>query len=541
MIARKSLWILSSTFILQIIGAVEFIIIIKFWGDFAPTALGTIGLAMSFLAIFNIISDLGFGPAHIKRISEGRDLGTCIGTFASIKITLTFITVVITLISIFFIKNVFGGEIYDSNVESIIFILLASNVILNLISIPLITFTGKKEMVKREFPYIIGTVLGFPLIILIVTAGVSSEKISSAFIWPNFLQPLQQFIANNALMTLALTYVITMLVILSISLWFLRRYPIKKPTRESFKSYFTFALPLMLLPIISIIINNVDKLMIGYFWSPVEVGYYFAMAAVVNIVTIIPSSVSAVLFPSISEFRSKENFSKIKQSIRLAERYISMISIFLVIIIIVLARPIVSIIMSSVFLPAVPVLIILAIFILIECLNSPYNSLVRGMDKPTVLTKIAIVTSIIIIILNFILIPKNGVLSTFKIYGASGAAIATTLSALVAFFGLRIASKRLTGIKLWQNHTMRHIISGIIMGLILYYLAYHTFLIQFIFWYHLILFFSLGIILYLGILFLLKEFNKKDFNFFIDILNPKKMVKYISSELVEDKKEKRKK
>ena len=541
MIARKSLWILSSTFILQIIGAVEFIIIIKFWGDFAPTALGTIGLAMSFLAIFNIISDLGFGPAHIKRISEGRDLGTCIGTFASIKITLTFITVVITLISIFFIKNVFGGEIYDSNVESIIFILLASNVILNLISIPLITFTGKKEMVKREFPYIIGTVLGFPLIILIVTAGVSSEKISSAFIWPNFLQPLQQFIANNALMTLALTYVITMSVILVISLWFLRRYPIKKPTRESFKSYFTFALPLMLLPIISIIINNVDKLMIGYFWSPVEVGYYFAMAAVVNIVTIIPSSVSAVLFPSISEFRSKENFSKIKQSIRLAERYISMISIFLVIIIIVLARPIVSIIMSSVFLPAVPVLIILAIFILIECLNSPYNSLVRGMDKPTVLTKIAIVTSIIIIILNFILIPKNGVLSTFKIYGASGAAIATTLSALVAFFGLRIASKRLTGIKLWQNHTMRHIISGIIMGLILYYLAYHTFLIQFIFWYHLILFFSLGIILYLGILFLLKEFNKKDFNFFIDILNPKKMVKYISSELVEDKKEKRKK
>lgn len=541
MIARKSLWILSSTFILQIIGAIEFIIIIKFWGDFAPAALGTIGLAMSFLAIFNIISDLGFGPAHIKRISEGRDLGTCIGTFATIKITLTLLTVVITLISIYFIKNVFGGEIFDSNVESIIFILLASNVLLNLNSIPMITFTGKKEMVKREFPYIIGTVLGFPLLILIVTAGVSSENISSAFIWPDFLQPLQQFIANNALMTLALTYVITMSVILVISLWFLRRYPIKKPTRESFKSYFTFALPLMLLPIISIIISNVDKLMIGYFWSPVEVGYYFAMAAVVNIITIFPSSVSSVLFPTISEFKSKENFSKIKQSIRLAERYISMISIFLVIIIIVLARPIVSIIMSSVFLPAVPVLIILAIFILIECLNSPYNSLVRGMDKPTVLTKIAIVTSILIIILNFMLIPKNGVLSTFKIYGASGAAIATTISALVAFFGLRIASKRLTGMKLWQNHTIRHITSGIIMGLIIYYLAYHTFLIQFIFWYHLILFFSLGIFVYLGILFLLKEFNKKDFDFFVDILNPKKMLKYVSSELKDESNDSNKK
>lgn len=541
MIARKSIFILSSTTILQLISAIEYIIIIKFWGDFAPPALGTIGLAISFLAIFNFISDLGFTPAHVKRVSEGKDLGTCIGTYTTIKTILAVSVLIISIISVFIIKNILGGEIYDSKVESILFIVIMSNFLANLISIPITTFTGTKEMVKREFPYIIGIIVGFPIIILIATAGVSVANIPPSFILPGFLQSLQQFIANNALKSLALTYVISMFATLIMSLWFFRRYPIKKPTKESFKSYFTFALPLMLLPIISIIINNVDKLMIGYFWSPVEVGYYFAMDALVNIVVIFPSSVSAVLFPSISEFKSNKNFIKIKQSVKLAERYISMISIFLVIIIIVLARPIISIIMSDAFLPAVPVLIILAIFILIECLNSPFNSLVRGMDRPSVLTKIAIVTSIVIIVLNIMLIPKNGVLSSFKIYGASGAAVATAISGIIAFFGLRIASKRLTGIKLLQSHTLRHIIAGLTMGTIIYFIAFNTTFFTNFFWYHLILFFAFGIIIYFGILFLFKEFNKKDFDFFVDILNPKKMLKYVSSELKDESNDSNKK
>jgi len=34
----------------------------------------------------------------------------------------------------------------------------------------------------------------------------------------------------------------------------------------------------------------------------------------------------------------------------------------------------------------------------------------------------------------------------------------------------------------------------------------------------------------LTVLFLLKEFNKKDFNFFLDIIHPKQMLSYIKSE-----------
>ena len=47
------------------------------------------------------------------------------------------------------------------------------------------------------------------------------------------------------------------------------------------------------------------------------------------------------------------------------------------------------------------------------------------------------------------------------------------------------------------------------------------------------MFVGLGLGVYLGILFVLKEFNKKDLNFFLDILHPIKMLKYASSELKE--------
>ncbi|MCK5636980.1 MAG: polysaccharide biosynthesis C-terminal domain-containing protein, partial [Thermoplasmatales archaeon] len=319
--------------------------------------------------------------------------------------------------------------------------------------------------------------------VLVAIAGVSIAGISPAFIWPSYLQSLQQFIADHAVESLAAIYLISWIATFLIGMWFLRKYPLKKPSWKLFKSYFSFAMPMMFLPVIGIISQNVGMLMIGYFWSSVEVGYYFTMVAVVGIVTVFPASVSAVLFPSISEYCSNKNFDKIKQTTHLAERYISMITIPILIGIMVLANPLINIVMSDAFLPAASVLIILAVFISISCLNSPYSSLIKGMDKPSILTKIGIATCLISIILNYLFIPKDGLLSSFGINGAAGAAGATVISALVGFILLRIAVKKLTGINILQSHTPRHIIAGLIAGIILYYLAFATSLFPSIYWY----------------------------------------------------------
>ena len=210
-----------------------------------------------------------------------------------------------------------------------------------------------------------------------------------------------------------------------------------------------------------------------------------------------------------------------------------MITVPLITGIIVLANPFINLILSDVFLPAAPVLVSLSFFVFLFCLNGPYDSLIRGMDKPSILAKIGIFMCLTVIVLDYLFIPKNGLLSIFGISGPTGAAFATVFSTLVGFFALRLYAKRLTGIKLLQSHTPRQIIASLIMGIILYLLAFRSSIFATIHWHHLLILVGIGIAIYFGLLYLLKEFNKKDLDFFLDILHPKKMMKYVSSELKE--------
>jgi len=530
MIARKSLLIVISHFIIEVIGWIGLVVLAKLWGSFAPEALGVIGFAMSFLGLFNIVADFGFSQAHIKRVSEGKDLGTCIGTFAVIKLVLTCLMITVIFIAIFIWKNVLSGGFYDATTESIIFVFILYYIFSNLSLIPIHTFTGKKEMAKREISTFLGRSAKFPLVIIVATSGASIASISPILVWPSFLQPFQQFIASHAIGSLAITYVMDTAVALLIGLWLLRKYPIKRPNWVFVKSYFSFAMPIMLLSFISVISHNIDRVMIGYFWTSVEVGYYFTVQQVIQIIMILYTAVGAILFPTLSEYHSAKNYQKIKQTTRLAERYISMIMIPPIVVIIVFVRPVIDIMLSSAFLPAAPVLIVLTIYAFILGTRAPFIALISGINRPDITAKIGVVICGTNIILNYLFIPNWGLLSPFGINGPTGAAIATVFSVLIGFFGFRIFAKKLTDIKLLQSHTPRHIIAGLAMAGVLYFF---NILIPMVRWYHLILFAGVGLAVYLAVLFVVREFKKQDLHFFLDMLHPKEMLKYISSELKE--------
>ena len=124
MIGRKSFLIVATHYVSDILGFVGLVVLSKLWGNFAPEALGIIGFAMSFISLFNIITDFGFSSAHIKRISEGKDLGTCIGTFAAIKLLLTSLMILAVFVSIFFWKNFLKGGFYDATTETVVIIMV---------------------------------------------------------------------------------------------------------------------------------------------------------------------------------------------------------------------------------------------------------------------------------------------------------------------------------------------------------------------------------------------------------------------------------
>lgn len=548
MIARKSALIVGTQFFTRFLGWIGLVILAKYWGGFAPQALGIIGFAMAFLGLFNIIADLGFSQAHVKRVSEGKDLGSCIGTYAAIKLILSSLMITIVFASLYIWKNFFSGGFADATTESVVYVFLLYYIFLDLSKIATATFQGRREIAKRQITSIFENIVKVPLLIIVVIAGVSITgvaSISPAFSWPGFLKPFQEFIAIRAVGSLAMTYVFSVVATFLVGLWFLRKYPIKKPNMKLFKSYFSFALPIMLMSIISVISVNVDKIMIGYFWTSVEVGYYFTVQQLLQIILIFSAAVSIVLFPTLSDHHSNNNVGKIKETTHIAERYISMVMIPPVVVIIVFAAPVINIMLSSAFLPATSVLIVLMIYGFISSLKMPYSSLISGVNRPGVAAKIGVVICATNIILNYLFIPQEGLLSFLGINGPTGAAVATATSAVVGFVLLRLAAKKLTKIKLIQRYTPLHMISGIVMGIILYALAFKTGLFPVIGWHHFLFFAGFGLAIYLGILYILKEFDKKDFDFFIDMFRPKEMLGYIKSELKEkelkEKKEKNKK
>lgn len=531
MIGRKSLLIAGSQIFARLLGWFGIVILAKFWGSFAPEALGVIGFAIAFLAIFAILADLGFDSAHVKRISEGKDLGTCIGTYIAIKLLLVTLMVVAIFAGIYIWKTYLNGGFTDATTESVVYVFVAYYVFLTLRKISTFTFGGTKEIVKRQITMTAENIAKIPLIIFVVFAGAvigTRVRIIPTSEWPEFLQPLQSFMAQHALGSLAMAYVFGIIFSFFVGLCFLRRYKIKKPSKKMAKSYFVFALPIMLIAIIGVLSTNIDKIMIGYFWSAKHVGFYFTVQQVLEIITVLALAVEAVLFPTLSEFHALKNIEGIKLKTRQAERYISMIIVPVAVVIIVLVKPVINILLSGSFLPAASVLVTLTFYAYLMSMMIPYSALIGGVDKPSIAAKIGIVVCIVNISLNFLFIPEKGLLSFIGINGPTGAAVATVISGLVGFIGLRLAARKLTKIKILQSHTPRHILAGVIMGLILFYLS--GFVSDFRFFY-LIAFAFLGLGIYLLILYLLREFKKEDFKFFLSIFNPKEMAKYVSSEL----------
>ena len=512
MIARKSLLIVMSQFFARFLGWIALVILAKMWGDSAPETLGIIGFAMAFVALFTFIGDLGFTSAHVKRLSEGNNTGECIGTFMTIKLVLTGLMLVVLSLTLVVGKFLFNISFYDSTSEKVVLIFIYYYIFSNIVQIPLTTFQATKEIFKRQIIMVSENLVKVPLFIYVAIMGASVIAVEGL---------------NNWVDLLAITYLCGIFASCIVGFYLLRNYPLERPTKKMFKSYFIFAIPVMLLALINTISVNVDKIMIGYFWTSVEVGYYFTVQQVLQIVLIFSSAIGIVLFPTISEYHVKHNHKHIRKTIHMATRYISMLMMPVFITIVIFVNPIISIMLNDAFLPASGVLIVLTVLAFLTTIGTPYNSLIVGMNRPGIAAKIGLVMCVSNVILNFSFIPKDGLLSFVGINGALGASVATTISCVIGFISLCVVSKRLAKIKIFQRYYINHAIAGVLLAGFLYLAKINNP----ITWYTLILFVGMGLFVYFGILYLLKEFTEDDFKFFLDICHPKKMLEYMSGEI----------
>ena len=124
MIARKSFLIILSQGTSAALGIIGIMMVSKIWGSSAPALMGVIWFGMAFVGTFSFITNMGFDATHVKKMSEGKDPGSCIGTFIAIKLLLASILIISVVGGIAVWKYILQKDFYDATKESVIYIFL---------------------------------------------------------------------------------------------------------------------------------------------------------------------------------------------------------------------------------------------------------------------------------------------------------------------------------------------------------------------------------------------------------------------------------
>jgi len=501
MFARKSLLIMSANLLDGLLAYVALYFISR---DMGPEAYGIIGFAMGFVGLFTILTDLGFNSAHIKRVSEGKDIGTCLGTYLVSKLGFAGLFASIVVGAVLIWKFILGRGFESPTHELAVYIIIGYYVVNSIGTYFYHTYSATKEIAKAQIPLVAGTIARTIAILFVAISG---------------LGPL----------ALAWAYVFGEVIFLAISLLFFRGFHLKKPAKECFKSYSVFAMPLILVGISYTLITNTDKVLIQLFWNSEEVGYYFACFRIVQFLLVAASAVGTLLLPTISGFHSKDDIESIKTTVFLSERYISMLIFPMVIGIVVLAEPTVRILLSASFYPAVPILMVLPFFVILEALSQPYMYQVIGMNKPKYAQNRILIILGLTVFFDLLLIPSNIKSLNLTLFGlgAVGASIATNIGYAAGLVYCRYAAWKLAK-NTFNPRILLHLFAAAIMGIILYELMTVVPIQR---WYILLGYAFLGLGIYLLVLFLLREFTRKDLDFVFDLFNLKKMWYYIKSEI----------
>lgn len=498
MIARGSFLYLISRALSAILAYVGLLLLLTFLGS---EAYGEISFALALTATFNAFSDLGFGSAHVKRISEGKDLTDCVSTYVAVKIVLTIVTVIVSVAAITVWVLFLGGELGGVTV-SLVSLFILYQVFYNLSSIVTQTYFATMEQAKAQIILLCDPFIRIPIIAIVLLAGVGVIQV-------------------------AYVYVLTALAVLLVAVFFLRRDGIKWRRPALFSSYLSFALPLAIVAIIGTLASTMDRLFLGFFWDYNSVAYYTAGLTFTGIFGTIGAAVAVMTFPSFSKLHSEGRVDVIRTETLQAERYVSIIAMPIMTFIIIFPSEIARIFLGPGMETAGESMRYLAMVVLINLINTAHSSQILAVNRPDLSAKLTILNFGAFAVFLMMLVPKEVLGVPLLGMNYVGAALAMLITSIIMFVVIRRVVHSLTGTGS-NRKVIVHIVAASITGLLVFLLS-NIYAINSVF--VLIAYGLLTLGIFLGFLVLIKEFRRHDVLYFLDIINARKMWDYMTEEV----------
>lgn len=175
-------------------------------------------------------------------------------------------------------------------------------------------------------------------------------------------------------------------------------------------------------------LSQADKIILGYYRAPKQVGIYAVAMALVAFVPIALQSVNQIFSPIIAELHADGNRVLLQRLYATLTKWIVILTIPLALTIAIFARPLMGIFGAG-FLPGAAVLVIGAMGQLINCGVGSVGFLLMMSGHQMEMIKIQAANAVLLIGLSLILVPRMGMMGAAL---ASATTVATTNAWLLA-------------------------------------------------------------------------------------------------------------
>lgn len=391
-----------------------------------PELFGLYSLALSTVLLFAAISDFGMSNSLVKFVST--ELGkrslkkakAYLNYFWKIKLVLIGVLVLVLAISSKFISNViYNKPIFLALIAGILYVLFYGTTIT--LQATLQALNKFKNIFFGETIFQISRAVLVPIAVLICIKYSLSNSLILFFIF----------------LALGISFLFY-----SLFLWLFetRKTDLVKSKEAKISSKQKkltnrFIIALSTTFVSGIFFSYIDRIMLGHFVAAEFIGFYTVALSFISTASAL-TGIGSVLLPI---FSSTEN-SRIETGLKKSVNLYFIFSIFAILLIVIFANPLILIVYGKAYLPATNLLRILSLFFLALPISGIYTTYFVSIGKPKVIAWLTIASTVLNILLNYILITS--LLKYGDLTASFGAAIATVISQFFYMFSLMIIRKR---------------------------------------------------------------------------------------------------
>ena len=386
-------WVFAGSMVVLLLHFLQKPILARFLG---PDGLGLFSMAMMIIGFIELIALFGIDSALVKFVAEYKEQKEKVYSLVSSAFFTILIVGIIVSLALFVFSNTFANVFNMPSLSLLIKIYalafpfsLAQGIINSY-------FSGLREMRYYAFISILRASLSLAFIsaFLIIGLGVEGAVFGTVF---------AIFVTASVAMVIIKRYVHFTL----------------SDYKKNMKMLASFGSRLAGANMINQIYHYVDIIMIGYFLTSTDVGYYAIAVSLSRVFWLVPKAMGTVAYPTISEYWAENNIQAINKLVDKSTKYSACILIFLGMSVAFFAKDIITFLFTPEFLPAVLPLTILIIGTVISGIVKSIGVIFASTGKVNLVLIITAIGTVGNVLLNIALIPT---------YGIIGASVATTTS-----------------------------------------------------------------------------------------------------------------